>query len=75
MSKYKYGTTMLVKEETKNRLDVRGVKNQSYDGILNEIIDKCEKYEKLEAMPEFQKFLVKIDKIDWLNKEIHEKRI
>lgn len=57
--KYKYGTTMLVKEETKTRLDIRGVKNQSYDGILNEIIDKSEKYEKLEKIPEFVKFCEK----------------
>lgn len=62
MSKFKYGTTMLLKDNTKDRLDKQyGVKGDSYDGILNKIIDKAEKYNRLLAMPEFKKFCEKYE--------------
>lgn len=49
---YKYGTTVLVKPETKERIQSRGKMRDSFDTIITGILDKVDEYERLLSIKE-----------------------
>ena len=62
-TRYKYGAPMLVRDDTKERINnYFERKSESYDKIINKILDIADKYQKLDQLPEFHKFLAKLEK-------------
>ena len=54
---YKYGTTILLKVITKDRIQARGKMNDSFDTIVTEMLGKVELFEKIYAIKENKKIL------------------
>lgn len=61
LRKYKYGTTMLVKQQTKDRISKSlQHKQESYDTILNRIIDNSDKWEAFSKLQEYTKLIERL---------------